>query len=167
MIKFQGLIFQNTAHRLKSSPEVQGIPKGKKTQKTNPPMKQIRNDPASIKVSNSVKIFLSFYLVSHPRKLIKNLFHEDKSSWNRIHWEGAHNGNLKPKNPNPNPHNPIPLMGHDLPFSSSKTQTEAPLRKTLKNMKIAGSIVSKQLFTLQIVIYIEVQPISAQSPNLA
>lgn len=82
---------------------------------------------------------------------------ENKSSWKGIHWEGAHGGNSKPKNPKPKPHNPIPLMGHSLPFHSSKTQTEAPLRKMLKNMKIAGGAIRKQLLALQIGIYIENQ----------
>lgn len=92
---------------------------------------------------------------------------EEKFSWKGNHWERAPSGNFKPKNPNPKPHSPTPLMGHSLPFYSSKTQTEAPLRKMLKNMKIAASTISKQLFTLQIGIDIEVQTSSAQSPNFS
>lgn len=76
VLKFQGLIFQNAAHRQEISSEVQGVPKGKKKKNNEKsPLKQGRNDPASFKVNNSVKIFRSFYLISHPRKLIKNLLH--------------------------------------------------------------------------------------------
>lgn len=74
VIKFQGLIFQNTTHRHKVPLKSKEFQRGKKTNKKSPP-KQGRNDPASIKVNNSVKIFLSFYLISHPRNLIKKLLH--------------------------------------------------------------------------------------------
>lgn len=49
------------------------------------------------------------------------------------------------------------MMGDNLPFYTYKAQSEVPLRKRLKNMKIPRCLVSKQLFILQIAIQIEVQ----------